>query len=142
MKKSTGTQPNRPFLPMSQYQHRSNAGKDKMKRPPNDSQPDLFSLDVAPVPPFRGDISNPRMIRAVRALLRGFVDREVLDEIAGCRNSPELVAELRRRGLEVPCQRIPKRDRDGLVTRIGRYYLTALDRMLIKDWFKCFGLKV
>ena len=142
MKKSNVTQPKRPFLPVSQYQHRNSVGKDKMKRPSDDSQPDLFSLDVAPIPPFRGDISNPRVIRAVSALLGGVVDRADLATIAGCRNSPALVSELRDAGLELPCERVPKKDRDGLVTRIGRYYLTALDRMLIEDWSRRSGIKV
>lgn len=105
-------------------------------------QPDLFSPELAPVPPFRGDKHNPRLIRAIRALLLGVVDREALDEITGCRNSPELVAEMRRCGLEVPCQRTPKRDRDGFVTLVGGYYLTPLDRMLIEQWAKRTGAKV
>jgi hypothetical protein len=143
MKNNTGTQPKRPFLPVSQYQHRSNAGKDKMKRHQLSAfQPDLFNLDDAPVPPFRGDIGNPRVIRAVSALLRGVVDRADLATIAGCRNSPALVSDLRDAGLEVPCELVPKKDRDGFVTLIGRYYLTALDRMLVEDWSKRFGIKV
>lgn len=141
MKKSTGTQPKRPFLPMSQYQHRSNAGKDKMKRHPNDSQPDLFSLDVAPVPPFRGT-TNPRYLRALFALLRGPVDREDLDRIAGCRNSPDLITRIKNLGLEIPCYRTQVRDVDGYLCRVGSYYLTPLDRMLVEQWIQRSGIKV
>jgi hypothetical protein len=115
--------------------------KNPIKRP-SCYQPDLFNLDLAPVPPFRGDKHNPRVIRAIKALLLGVVDRNDLDEIVGCRNAPELIAEFRRCGLEVPCQRTPKRDRDGFVTLVGGYYLTPLDRMLIEQWIKRTGAKV
>ncbi len=47
--------------------------------------------------------------------------REDVDDIAGCSNSPELIAELRRRGLDVPCERIKFIDRDGCVCRPGVY---------------------
>jgi hypothetical protein len=142
MRKSTGTQPNRPFLPMSQYQHRSNAGKDKMKRRQLSAfQPDLFNLDDAPVPPFLGT-TNPRCLRALSALLRGPVDREDLDRIVGCRNSPDLINRLKSLGLEIPCYRTQVRDLDGHLCRVGSYYLTPLDRMLIEQWIQRSGIKV
>lgn len=119
-----------------------NRGLKHWSKKPLFVQPDLFNLDDAPVPPFRGDKSNLRQIRALGALMLGIVDREALDEITGCRNSPELVAELRRRGLEIPCQKTPQRDRDGFVTLVGAYYLTPLDRMLIEQWVKRSGAKV
>lgn len=71
--------------------------------------------------------ANPRHLRALEALLRGPVPRESLDRVAGASNSPELVAELRRRGLDVPCNRIPCLDRDGNVVRPGVYALTPAD---------------
>lgn len=72
---------------------------------------------------------NPRHIRALRELVRcNFVWRESLDAIAGTSNSPDLVAELRRRGLDVPCVRVVCSDRDGRETRPGRYSLTVADR--------------
>lgn len=105
-------------------------------------QADLFNLDDAPVPPFRGDSKNPRVIRAIRALLLGAVDRRDLDDIVGCRNAPERIADFRRCGLEVPCQITARRDRDGYFTFVGSYYLTPLDRMLIEQWIKRTGAKV
>ena len=57
--------------------------------------------------------------------------RESLDREAGCSNSPELVAELRRCGLDVPCERISFIDRDGRKCRPGVYSLTASDRRKI-----------
>lgn len=46
---------------------------------------------------------NKRHLRVLAVLLVRRLFREELDKIAGCSNGPELVAELRRRGLEIPC---------------------------------------
>ena len=77
---------------------------------------------------------NPRHLRALTVLLRRPVSREELDHIAGCSNGPELVAELRRRGLELPCKRIPFIDRDGFACRPGVYSLSIADRRMIYAW--------
>lgn len=77
---------------------------------------------------------NPRHLRALAVLLRRPVSREELDHIAGCSNGPELVAELRRRGLEVPCERINFVDRDGFICRPGVYLLTDGDRRKLHQW--------
>ena len=50
--------------------------------------------------------------------------REHVDTEAGASNGPELVAELRRRGLEVPCSRVPCYDRDGIEVKRGIYHVT------------------
>ena len=50
---------------------------------------------------------NPRHCRALALLLQRPAKREEIDSRAGCSNAPELVAELRRRGLDVPCERVP-----------------------------------
>jgi len=71
---------------------------------------------------------NPRELRALHAALRRSLPREHLDREAGCSNGPDLVAGLRRRGLEFPCDRIPDHDRDGRPIRRGVYHLTASDR--------------
>ena len=62
---------------------------------------------------------NPRHLRAITALMRRPISRQELDRVAGASNSPELVAELRRRGLDVPCERIRFIDRDGCPCRPG-----------------------
>ena len=85
------------------------------------------------VPHFAGT-TNPRHLRALEALDRGPVHREAVDLISGASNGPELVAELRRRGLEIPCQRVKLSDLDGLTTRGGRYYLTERDRDALVRW--------
>ena len=77
---------------------------------------------------------NPRQLRALAVLLRRPLSREALDHIAGCSNGPELVAELRRRGLDVPCERIRFIDRDGCPCRPGVYSLTIADRRKVQAW--------
>jgi len=77
---------------------------------------------------------NPRQLRALAALRHRPVSREELDSVAGATNSPELVAELRRRGLDVPCERIEFIDCDGNKCRPGVYSLTTSDRRAIQSW--------
>ena len=77
---------------------------------------------------------NPRHLRAIAALLRRPMPREALDRTAGASNGPELVAELRRRGLEIPCERIRFFDRDGRLCRPGVYSFTAADRRKVHAW--------
>ena len=59
---------------------------------------------------------NPRHCRALALLLQRPAKREEIDSRAGCSNAPELIAELRRRGLEVPCERVPALDRQDPAT--------------------------
>lgn len=79
---------------------------------------------------------NPRHLRAIHALLTRPQRREHLDNVAGCSNGPELVAELRRRGLGLPCDRVAGLDRDGLPIRRGVYHLLASDRRKIHEWLR------
>ena len=77
---------------------------------------------------------NPRHLRAIAAVMARPRRREDIDSIAGCSNAPELIAELRRRGLEFPCQRIRFIDRDGYPCRPGVYSLTDSDRRKVWAW--------
>lgn len=77
---------------------------------------------------------NPRHKRVIQALLSNPRTREAVDRIAGASNGPELMAELRRRGLDAPCQKVPALDRDGLPTKVGIYSFTADDRKKIELW--------
>ena len=77
---------------------------------------------------------NPRHLRAITALMRRPISRQELDSVAGASNSPELVAELRRRGLDVPCERIRFIDRDGYPCRPGVYSFTPSDRRKFYRW--------
>jgi hypothetical protein len=79
---------------------------------------------------------NPRHLRAIMALLTRARTREDVDRTAGCSNGPELIAELRRRGLDVPCSRTPCIDRDGFEVKRGIYHFTDRDKRLIRAWLK------
>ncbi len=77
---------------------------------------------------------NPRHLRAIQALMTRPLPREQLDRVAGCSNGPELVAELRRRGLELLCTRTKKKDRDLFDCFPGVYHFTPKDRRNIFKW--------
>lgn len=77
---------------------------------------------------------NPRHLRAIQALRTSPMPREHLDRVVGCSNAPELVAELRRRSLDLPCERVADFDRDGESIQRGVYYLTEADRRKITRW--------
>ena len=91
-------------------------------------------------PKFIGT-DNPRHLRVIEALLQRPRRREDVDNIAGCSNGPELIAELRRRGLgdeHLRCDRIRFIDRDGYPCRPGVYSLTEQGRRAIYTWLaKC-----
>ena len=77
---------------------------------------------------------NPRHLRTIQALMTRPITREQLDQIAGCSNGPELIAELRRRGLNVPCTRTKKKDRDLFDCWPGVYHFTQADRRRVLAW--------
>jgi hypothetical protein len=77
---------------------------------------------------------NPRHLRVIQALLTRPMPREQLDQVAGCSNGPELVAELRRRGLQMPCTRTKKLDRDLFECWPGVYHFTQADRGKLNAW--------
>lgn len=72
--------------------------------------------------------------RAINALMKSPVMRENLDLIAGCSNSPDLVAGLRHKGLEVPCFRVERYDKDGNACYPGRYEFTQEDKQTAREW--------
>lgn len=81
--------------------------------------------------------ANPRALRILNVLLHRTVSREELDKIAGCANGPDLVADLRSRGLgkdHFPCKRIKFVDRDGYTCRPGVYSLTEKGRRMVYAW--------
>lgn len=79
---------------------------------------------------------NPRHLRAIQSLMQRPRFRNDLQAITGASNTPELVAELRRRGLETPCVRVPILDFDGLVSRPGIYSFNASDRRKVFLWIR------
>ena len=72
--------------------------------------------------------------RALNALINNPVMRENLDTIAGCSNSPELVAGLRRKGLIVPCEKVERFDKDGNSCYPGRSSLMPEDKIIAREW--------
>ena len=111
-----------------------------MKNPdPGQGNQDFFDIaetvpNFTPNPaPFQGT-TNPRHRRALHELLRRAITREHLDRCAGASNGPSLIAELRTRGLDIPCKRIPAFDRDGEKVRIWVYWLTEQDRRKLVRW--------
>jgi hypothetical protein len=77
---------------------------------------------------------KPKAHRIVLALLgTPFLWREQVDQVAGVSNGPDEIAILRGHGLEIPCQRVPTRDRDGGLSQPGRYSLTEHDRDLVRQ---------
>ena len=85
------------------------------------------------------------MIRLVQALLRGPITREDADRVAGCSNSPDLVADIRRLGLgrkHLVCTLFTVIDRDGKVSRPGRYSLTPEGHAMLTEWLNYLALEV
>ena len=77
---------------------------------------------------------NPRHLRVIQALMTRPLPREQLDKVGGCSNGPDLVAELRRRGLKTPCTRTKKKDRDLFDCWPGVYHFTQSDRRKVNAW--------
>ena len=78
--------------------------------------------------------ANPRHLRVLQAVTVRPVPREELDRVAGCSNGPALVADLRDLGLELPCTRSKKLDRDLFACWPGVYHLTERDRRKLTAW--------
>ena len=75
-----------------------------------------------------------RQKRGLLAMMNGgSVMRENLDTITGASNSPDVIAKLRGMGLEIPCERVERFDRDGNSCYPGRYSLTTEDRVLARQ---------
>ena len=77
---------------------------------------------------------NPRHLRVIQAAWVRPIPREQVDSVAGCANGPDLVAELRQRGLAMPCTRTKKLDRDLFTCWPGVYHLTQADRRKLAVW--------
>lgn len=84
---------------------------------------------------------NPRHLRVIHSLMIRPRKREEIDRIAGASNGPELVAELRRRGLRAKCRRTPGIDRDGYPVKFGVYEFDDDDRRAINAWLRVRNLR-
>lgn len=88
---------------------------------------DAASASFLPTEMFAGT-GNPRYLRVLQALTARSVSREEIDRVAGVSNGPDIIAELRHMGFDIPCHRITATDRDGKLCRPGIYQLTQADR--------------
>lgn len=79
---------------------------------------------------------NPRHLRVIQALMIRPRKREEIDSIAGASNGPELMAELRRRGLSKKARRVPGIDRDGRPVKFGVYGFDNDDRRAVNAWLR------
>lgn len=77
---------------------------------------------------------NVRALRVIQALSVRPRKREEIDRIAGASNGPDLIADLRRLGLELPCTKVPAVDRDGQYIRHGVYQFSSADYDKVRAW--------
>jgi hypothetical protein len=117
----------------------------KKKSGRRQAEPDLFETAIPAAhstasAQFSGT-DNPRHLRVIHALMLRARRREEIDGIAGASNGPELVAELRRRGLRAKCSRTPGIDQDGRPVKFGVYSLDDGDRRAINAWLRARDLK-
>ena len=105
----------------------------KNARPPEGKTSAREQGDSKSTATFLGT-DNPRHLRVIQALMTRPLPREQLDQVAGCSNGPELVAELRRRGLKAPCTRTKKKDLDLFDCFPGVYHFTQQDRRNVNAW--------
>lgn len=117
----------------------------KKKSGRRQAEPDLFET-AQPAEHSTAHIrfsgtANPRHLRVINSLMIRPRKREEVDHIAGASNGPELMAELRRRGLRAKCRRTPGIDRDGYPIKFGVYEFDDDDRRAIKTWLRLRGAK-
>jgi len=100
--------------------------------PLHDAQQDLFPVEFEVRKRLANHPSNPRHIRVAKALLacRGLWRFEV-DDIAGCANGPQLMADIGHKNIHWICTRLERVDRDGRTCKPGFYELTPAGRELI-----------
>lgn len=75
-----------------------------------------------------------RHLRLGKALINAPLTREQADRVAGASNSPQIISELRKKGLEAPCDLIPSQDRDGTPCKHGLYSFTDDDKAIFSSW--------
>lgn len=104
------------------------------------TQPDLFEALETPSNTNTAaeffDAKNPAHLLVLHALLEHPRRIKEIEKIANSHNGHNLIADLRRRGLEIPCYRIKAAYRKGYAGRPGVYHLTHDDRRkLAACWF-------
>ncbi|WP_226642802.1 hypothetical protein [Microbulbifer variabilis] len=74
---------------------------------------------------------SPRQVRALETLLTGPCSREKLDRVTGASNGPNVILQLRKRGITIQCRMERHIDRDGIAGRHGVYWLPDSERQRI-----------
>ncbi|WP_444910459.1 hypothetical protein [Microbulbifer sp. TRSA005] len=74
---------------------------------------------------------SPRQARALEILLTGPCSRERLDRVTGASNGPNVIMQLRKRGISIQCRMEGHIDRDGIAGRHGVYWLPDSERQRI-----------
>lgn len=117
----------------------------KKKSGRRQAEPDLFETaqpaDNSTARASFSGTANPRHLRVITSLMIRPRKREEIDRIAGASNGPELMAELRRRGLRAKCRRTPGIDRDGYPIKFGVYEFDDGDRHAVIAWLRLRGTK-
>lgn len=83
--------------------------------------------------PFLG-VTSPRQLRVMNALMTGTRSRKAVDTIAGCSNGPDVIHTLRKKGLTIPCDKVPFIDCDGHEVTHGVYSFTNEDKLKVSHW--------
>ena len=89
--------------------------------------------DFSPFTYFSGNVTR-RQSTAIEMLRRQPTPRELLDAETGSSNSPALILSLRKRGLDLPCERVKALDLHGQICRPGIYSLSTADRIKLHFW--------
>ncbi|WP_444937704.1 hypothetical protein [Microbulbifer sp. JMSA002] len=115
------------------------SGPDQKTKPINNTSESLFGVVVstphsanraapnkeqlALFPPGKQRRLTARQMRALKTLVKRSCCREELDKVTGASNSPEIVSQLRKRGIAVKCRMEGHIDRDGIAGSHGVYWL-------------------
>jgi hypothetical protein len=92
-----------------------------MSGPDFQRQPD----EARPTRPRFADGLSMRQRAALLALTGGPVLREAMDRATGSSNGPDIVSQLRGKGVDIECVRVEATDKWGEPSRPGLYRLTA-----------------
>ena len=95
-----------------------------------------MSAAFGPLPVVRAAPKlTPRQSRVCESLAQHRkLWREDVDRIAGASNGPEVMSQLRDKGLEWTCERIKKIDRDGQPCAPGMYSIDGVGRNTLARW--------
>ena len=109
----------------------------RRRKSPDNQTPDMLA-DIAKLSQFPrrkqrhpakfDGAHSPREFRFLQTVLHRHMTREELDAVSGASNGPEIINQLRSRGLELPCFKLGTMDRDGAWVYRGLYALSHKDR--------------